>query len=240
MARSLFDLPASRSTKGADHVVVTKATNKRSASVVIRGDGLIEKISAINALVEKKLGKYRDEYDYIMDEGKFNDYIQKIIDNGICALDTETTGLDPISDNIVGMSLYTPNQKSVYIPIHHESYITGVECEGQLSVDIIKQGLSKLKDTRIVFHNATFDIRVIMNSIGVKLQAYYDTMIAANLLNENEPHGLKALHSKYVLDGKEDEFSFGKLFDDMIFSKVPIKTGYIYAARDAIDTYELY
>ena len=83
MAKSLFDLPASRSTKGADHVVVTKATNKRSASVVIRGDGLIEKISAINALVEKKLGKYRDEYDYIMDEEKFNDYIQKIVDNGI-------------------------------------------------------------------------------------------------------------------------------------------------------------
>ena len=240
MAKSLFDLPASRSTKGADHVVVTKATNKRSASVVIRGDGLIEKISAINALVEKKLGKYRDEYDYIMDEEKFNDYIQKIVDNGICALDTETTGLDPISDNIVGMSLYTPGQKAVYIPIHHESYITGVECEGQLSVDVIKQGLSKLKDVRIVFHNAKFDIRVIMNSIGVKLHAYYDTMIAANLLNENEPHGLKALHSKYVLDGKEDEFSFGKLFDDMVFSKVPIKTGYIYAARDAIDTYELY
>lgn len=240
MARSLFDLPASRSTKGADHVVVTKATNKRSASVVIRGDGLIEKISAINALVEKKLGKYRDDYEYIMDEEKFNDYIQKIVDNGICALDTETTGLDPISDNIVGMSLYTPGQKAVYIPIHHESYITGVECEGQLSVDVIKQELSKLKDTRIVFHNAKFDIRVIMNSIGVKLQAYYDTMIAANLLNENEPHGLKALHSKYVLDGKEDEFSFGKLFDDMVFSKVPIKTGYIYAARDAIDTYELY
>lgn len=240
MARSLFDLPASRSTKGADHVVVTKATNKRSASVVIRGDGLIEKISAINALVEKKLGKYRDEYDYIMDEEKFNDYIQKIVDNGICALDTETTGLDPISDNIVGMSLYTPNQKAVYIPIHHESYITGIECEGQLSVDVIKRGLSKLKDVRIVFHNAKFDIRVIMNSIGVKLHAYYDTMIAANLLNENEPHGLKALHSKYVLDGKEDEFSFGKLFDDMVFSKVPIKTGYIYAARDAIDTYELY
>ena len=59
-------------------------------------------------------------------------------------------------------------------------------------------------------------------------------------LNENEPHGLKTLHSKYVLDGKEDEFSFGKLFDGITFDYVPIKTGYIYAARDAVDTYELY
>ena len=242
MANSLFDLPSSRSNKGADKVIVTRATKRKSAPVVVRGDGLIEKISTINALVEKKLGKYKDEYEYIMDETVFNDYVDSIIENKICALDTETTGLDPLSDNIVGMSLYTPNKKAVYIPIHHESYITGLESEGQLSVDVIKKGLDKLNSSgvMIVFHNAKFDIRVIMNSIGVRLHAYFDTMIAANLLNENEPHGLKALHSKYVLNGKEDEFSFGKLFDDVVFSKVPIKTGYIYAARDAIDTYELY
>ena len=91
MANSLFDLPSSRSNKGADKVIVTRATKRKSAPVVVRGGGMLEKISTINALVEKKLGKYKDEYEYIMDETVFNDYVDSIIENKICALDTETT-----------------------------------------------------------------------------------------------------------------------------------------------------
>lgn len=237
----LFDMPSSRSTRGADKAVVSKVNNKRSASTVIKGGGLLEKIASINALVESKLGKYKDDYEYIMDESVFMDYIHKCCDNGIVAIDTETTGLDPISDNIVGMSLYTPGTKAVYVPINHVSYITGVEVEGQLKPDVISQGLMLIKDNaKVIMYNAKFDIRVIKNHLGVTLDCYFDAHLAAMCLNENEPHGLKTLHSKYVLEGKEDEFSFGKLFDGITFDKVPIKTGYIYAARDAIDTFELY
>ena len=60
-------------------------------------------------------------------------------------------------------------------------------------------------------------------------------------MNENEPErGLKALHKKYVLDGKEDAFSYGQLFKDLSFDLVPIDTAYLYAARDAQVTFELY
>ena len=237
----LFDMPSSRSTRGADKAVVSKVNNKRSASTVIKGGGLLEKIASINALVESKLGKYKDEYEYIMDEEVFNDYIQKCCENGIVAIDTETTGLDPISDKIVGLSLYTPGTKAVYVPINHVSYITGVEVEGQLTPDVISQGMMLIRDNaKVIMYNAKFDIRVIKNHLGVTLDCYFDAHLAAMCLNENEPHGLKTLHSKYVLEGKEDEFSFGKLFDGITFDKVPIKTGYIYAARDAIDTIELY
>lgn len=240
----LFSLPQSRSSKGVDKTVVNKSTNRASAPLSIKGGGLIEKISSINALVESKLGKYKNCYSYFMqqNEDELEHYIDVCIENGIVAIDTETTGLDPISDKCVGFSLYTPSLLAAYVPLHHISYITGMEVENQISDKVAKQQLQRLveNDVKIVMYNAKFDIRVIKNQIGVELKCYFDCHLAAMLLNENEPHGLKTLHSKYVLDGKEDEFSFGKLFDGITFDYVPIKTGYIYAARDAIDTFELY
>ena len=238
----LFNLPASRTTKGVDKSVVNKSTNKKSAPIIVKGGGLIEKISSINALVESKLGKYKDDYIVITDIQDLISYIDAAEKTGIIAIDTETTGLDPISDKIVGMSIYTPGKKAAYIPIHHISYITGMEVEGQLCEKEIAIELIRMQDynVKVIMYNAKFDLRVIKNGLGVKLNCYFDCHLAAMCLNENEPHGLKTLHSKYVLDGKEDEFSFGKLFDGITFDYVPIKTGYIYAARDAIDTYELY
>lgn len=239
----LFDLPETRNNKEADKRVVNKTTNKRSASTVIKGGGMFEKIATMKSLVETKLGKYKDEYIYYManDEDKFKEYIYCIKNAGNCSIDTETTGLDPISNKIVGLSLFTKGQKGLYIPLHHKSYISGVEVEGQLNPKLVAEQLQSLVDSNVKFkyYNAKFDIRVIRNNLGIYVPAWFDAHLAAMCLNENEPHGLKNLHSKYVLDGKEDEFSFGKLFEDISFDNVPIQTGYIYAARDAVDTDEL-
>ena len=89
----LFDLPPSRTNRGADKSVVNKSTNRVSAPISIKGGGLLERISSINALVESKLGKYKDDYIYFMaeDEQKFRDYIYNIKESGYCAMDTETT-----------------------------------------------------------------------------------------------------------------------------------------------------
>ena len=239
----LFDLPSSRTNKEADKYVVNKSTNKKSASVVVKGGGLIEQIASMKALVESKLGKYKDDYIYFMaeDEEKFKEYIYNIRQTGRCSIDTETTGLDPISDKIVGLSLFSKGQKGLYVPINHKSYITGVEVEGQLDPKLIKEQLDLLVKDNIKFgmYNAKFDIRVLRNQLGSNIPCWFDAHLAGMCLNENEPHGLKTLHSKYVLKGQEDEFSFGKLFDGITFDLVPIKTGYIYAARDAVDTEEL-
>ena len=239
---NLFNLPTTRSSKEADKYVVNKSTNKKSASTVIKGGGVIGKIAEIKARVESRLGKYKDDYLYIMQENKSDliDYITACLDNGILALDTETTGLDPMQDKIVGFSLYTPGQKACYVPLNHISYITNEKVEGQLSLEECAEQLKFLSTCKIIMYNAKFDIRVLRNQLGVYLSCYFDCHLAGYCLNENEPHGLKTLHSKYVLDGKEDEWNFGKLFEDITFDKIPIKTGYIYAARDAIDTFELY
>lgn len=193
--------------------------------------------------VEKYLGEYKNNYECIRTEKELEQYIDNCIKNGICAIDTETTGLNPMLDDIVGFSLYTPNTKAVYIPLTHINYITNELVTSQVSKQCAKEQLQRLKDNnvKLIMFNAKFDIRVLRNQINVYLEAWWDGYIAQKLLNENETeNGLKALHKKYVLKNQHDAFSFSELFKDIPFNLVPISIGYIYAARDAEITYELY
>lgn len=239
----LFDLPLTRNTKGADKNVLSKTSNISSAPISIKSGNLYEKIASIVSLVERKLGKHRNEYQYFMaeDEDKFKEYIYNICQTGRCAFDTETTGLNPLRDKMVGFSLYSKGQKGLYVPLHHRSYITMEEIEGQLPIKFVREQMQKLLDNKvkIEMHNAQFDIRIAKHNLGLYLPCWFDTQIAGNCLNENESHKLKELHSKYVLEGKEDEWSFGKLFEGITFDLVPIDPGFIYASRDAVDTEEL-
>lgn len=238
----LFTLPGIPSTKESDKKITSK-TAKKSKTIIKAGDSLLEKITSMTAFVNQKLGIYKDKYLCIRSEDELETYIDSCIDKGICSIDTETTGLNPMLDDIVGFSLYTPNQKAVYIPINHVDYITNEKLSNQLSKEFCKKQLNRLKDSnvKLIMFNAKFDIRVLRHQIGVYLTAWWDGYIAQKLLNENETeNGLKYLHNKYVLNGEKDAFSFADLFDNIPFNLVPIKTGYIYAARDAEITYELY
>jgi DNA polymerase I-like protein with 3'-5' exonuclease and polymerase domains len=241
---ALFDVPI-RPNRSNDTAIAKKANkaNKAFATTIKGGGGILGRISEIKAMVEQNLGKYKDEYIVIQSEEVLHNYITACVENGDIAIDTETTGLDPMQDKIVGMSIYTKGQKAAYIPINHVSYVTGVKADGQLSVEVIRQELQRLvdNDVKVIMFNANFDIRVIRNQIGVYLKCYWDCYLASRLLNENEPNkGLKKLHQKYVLNGEGDAFKFVELFKGISFDLIPIQTGYLYAAHDAIITYEYY
>ena len=240
---ALFEVPT-RSDRTADSKIVKKLATKKVKTTVRGGNSLLGRITEIKAVVEKHLGKFKDDYIIITTEKQLHDYISCSIENNVISIDTETTGLDPILDDIVGLCLYTPNQPAAYIPINHVSYVTGVKVDNQLDREIILYNLERCSKTNIdsIMFNAKFDIRVLRNQIGWK-DAYctWDCYLAGRLLNENEESkGLKALHQKYVLDGKEDEFKFDALFKGITADKIPISTFYLYAAHDAIITYELY
>ena len=245
---ALFDIPSSKSNKSKDLSLAKKSRNSKSnksAVSVKGGGGLLERISTIKAMVEKNLGKYKDKYIVIRDEDELDDYINDCLDNGVISIDTETTGLDPILDEIAGICIYTIGKPAAYVPINHISYVTGLKVEEQIPVEFIKMELQKIVDNscKVIMFNAAFDIRVLRNQVGVYMNCDWDCYLAARLLNENEGagnNGLKALHKKYVLNGEGDAFSFDSLFKGIPFTQIPINTGYLYAARDAEITYELY
>lgn len=241
---ALINIPK-RSTKEKELALAKKSSSIQKATPTIKGGGsIISRIQTIQALVETKLGKYKDEYIIIRDETTLIDYIDVCIENGIISLDTETTGLDPLLDEIVGICIYTPGEKGAYIPINHVSYITLERTSNQLDIDFLNEQFTRLYDNEVesIMFNAKFDIRFMRNKVGVKnIYCTWDSYLAQRCLNENEPHnGLKLLHEKYVLNGEGDAWSFGDLFKNIPFSYIPIKTAYLYAARDPVITYELY
>lgn len=176
-----------------------------------------------------------DDYRIIQDEKELLEYIELGNKCGYISIDTETTGLE-FTDTVVGLCLYVDGEKACYCPYRHIDYFTGELVENQLSKESIIQALSKIT-ANIIMHHADFDIRKILRTFGVRLKCWWDTQIGGYILNENESHKLKDLHGKYV--SKQDEATFGDLFNKIGFQYVPIEVGYMYAAHDAIDTREL-
>lgn len=240
---ALFDVGV-RNNRTADTKLAKKLKTKNSTQGTVQisgGSSLLEMVKTSVALAQKYLAKYQDNYLVIRTEEQLQDYIQHILENGIYSIDTETASLDPITTTIAGFSMYTPGQKAVYVPLNHVSYITGVKNKDQVDMAFAAQQLNRLLDVPAVTFNGKFDYRVIKNQLGVKIKVYYDGYLAGKLLNENEPDGgLKALYSKYCEKNVEVAKSFSELFSGIPFTKVPVNTGYIYAARDAEITYALY
>lgn len=236
----LFNIPSRSDDRQSDKSLISKSKSKKPAKTTVRsGDSMTTRIDDIRAAVETSLGKYRDETLIIQDEASLHDYIGKCVSNGICAIDTETTGLDPFVDKVVGVGIYTPGDMTAYIPIGHVSFITGSLVANQLRPDFVGSELARLSGVDIDMFNAQFDIRMVMHSFGVRLRCSWDSSLGARCLNENEPsNALKKLHRKYVLKGKEDAFKFDELFHGINFSYVPIDVGALYAAHDPKITHE--
>ena len=246
---AFFNLPSGKATTKKDQQLLKKISSPvQTSPTAVRLKGstkLIDRIQAITSLVKSKFKGKENELILITQENQLVSYIDKCIENGVISIDTETTGLDPIIDKIVGICIYTPGLKAAYIPINHVSYVTELPCSNQLPVEFIRQQFERLvkEETKTIWFNAPFDIRFIGNHVGVWLKPYFDTSIASRCLNSNEPSGqktLKALHNRYCWNGQGETLTFGKLFDDVPFNLVPIDVAYLYAASDAIYTYELY
>ena len=241
MQVSLFD-DNSRSNKQTDKEIAKKLKDKtKRNAVVVKSNGVLAKINSVRQFVEDHLGKYKDEYLTITDADVLRKYVADC--GGVIALDTETTGLDPLLDKIVGVCLYSPNCKGAYIPLRHKSAITGEKIQGQLEPEVVAEILKPLEtfeeDRQF---NAKFDTRFMRNDLGVELTCTWDGYLAARCMNENEPQGkrgLKDLHAKYVLEGAEDEFSYSAIFKDIPFELIPIDIATIYGAHDAVITWEL-
>lgn len=203
---------------------------------------LEKRLEFIQDEVYKVLGRYKNFVKIIIDEDEFNAYIDRAIELDSLTLDTETNNsLDPLTCKLMGLCLYIPNTRPVYIPVNHTKSGTDELLENQVSEECIKKAFQKLKNnnTKIIYHNGKFDIRVCFNVTGVYLPIWWDTMIAAQLLNENELARLKYQYKVHV-DPTIGTYNIEKLFTGLPYSWVDPEIFALYAATDAFDTYKLF
>lgn len=228
--------------KKALEMLSKKSSKKQVAKVVPKS--ISGKVQLAKEMSKEVFADKLDRLELLDNENKIREYIDYAITNGIIAVDTETNGLDRIDGKIAGVCLYTPGQKGVYIPVRHESFMTGIELKTNVSKEFMKDQFERMNKSNIkyVLHNAKFDMHILWWMLGIKIIPYWDTQIGSQLLNENEPHKLKVLYKKYVDNADENSkvASFNSLFKGIEFNKVPPDVAYMYASFDPIMTYELY
>lgn len=227
--------------KTSDKSIIKKSkTVTTRTSIKDGGNNLAAQIQSIVAIANQKLANHKDDYILIREPDQLYEYMKEMKQVGEGALDTETTGLNPLLVDIVGGCIYTPGQKAAYIPINHKSYITGVRTKDQMNEETVSKIMKEFyKDIRWIFHNAKYDIRVCRKTLGIDFKPYWDTMLAAYCIDEEESHRLKDLHLKYCNSKDTESLTFDALFKGVTFDMIPISTAYLYAAGDAIKTYEL-
>ena len=132
------------------------------------------------------------QYTLVDTEEKLAQLAKRLAKAERFALDTETTSLDTLTAELVGLSLATAPGESFYLPVGH----VGVE-GAQLELSEVKKALGGiLADKKIlkIAHNAKFDLQVLQTAGFTVNGLDFDTMLAAHLLGEKAP-GLKNLAS---------------------------------------------
>ena len=157
------------------------------------------------------------------------------------AIDTETSSLDTITADLLGISLSIEEGKGCYVPIGHD-YDGAPK---QLSLDKVVGILGKSIETnqkKAVGQNLKFDIPILARH-GIKLSAFLaDTMLMSYVLNSTGTrHSMDRMAEHYLqLSTIKYTDVTGTASKQINFSKVDIATATNYAAEDADITLRLY
>jgi len=199
---------------------------------------LMEKFAHKEAstLFEAPAGQSTADYKTISDLEQLEKLIGEIRKKGEVALDTETTSLNSLQAQLVGISLSIEEGSAYYIPVGHD---TG---ENLPLADVLDKFTGLFGSAvNIIGQNLKYDRQVFLNH-GVDIgDPYFDTMIAAYLINPGaRGYNLDSMALEkfnYKMMPITDLIGTGK--KQISFSAVNIETATVYAAEDADFTLRL-
>ncbi|WP_332776503.1 DNA polymerase I [Polaromonas sp.] len=179
-------------------------------------------------------------YDTIFTWEAFNHWLAKIEAAELVALDTETTSLDEMRAEIVGLSFSVTPGEAAYIPLTHDY----PDAPAQLPRDEV---LAKLKPwlenpaKHKLGQHVKYDRHVFANH-GIEVQGYtHDTMLQSYVLEVHKPHGLASLAERHLgRSGINYEDLCGKGANQIKFNQVDIAKAAEYSCEDSDQTLDVH
>ncbi|MBU1174727.1 MAG: DNA polymerase I [Alphaproteobacteria bacterium] len=189
-----------------------------------------------------------DDYETVRDMGALARWLDRIIDIGHVAVDTETTGLDNQQADLVGICLATEPGNGCYIPLGHtkgaEDLLgTGGPVEGQLPIAEVIAVLKQVLEARSILkilQNAKYDMG-ILSRYGVDISPIDDTMLMAYALDGARGNGMDELSKQWLGHTPisfKDVAGSGK--GQKRFDEIDVAEATKYAAEDADITLRLW
>ena len=189
-------------------------------------------------------------YEYIKTADQLQTWVHKIYETGYVAIDTETTSLNDMLAELVGISLATEIGSACYIPIGHKEgqdddlFDNFQLVEGQLDLEYVLDCLRPvLTDDSIlkIGQNIKYDAKVL-DRYGIEVTTFDDTMLLSYAMHGGlHNHGMDALSERY-LDHSPISIKtlIGSGKSAITFDKVKIEDAVTYAAEDADITLRLW
>lgn len=201
----------------------------------------------------------RTAYQCINNQALFDQWLGKLQQATLFAVDTETDALDPMVANLVGISFGLENGEACYIPLAHKGEMSEPQQNDLFAeasepvIDLLPDQLSKaavLKALKPILENATiqkvgqnikYDLTIFARN-GIALQGVaFDTMLESYTLNSTGRHNMDDLADRYL--GHQTipfEEVAGKGKNQKTFDQITIEQATEYAAEDADITMKLH
>jgi DNA polymerase-1 len=181
------------------------------------------------------------EYELVTTQAQFDAWLDKLRSAPLIAFDTETTGLDAMRADIVGLSLAVEPGKACYVPLAHDY----PGAPAQLGRDAVLAALKPFFEDPArpkLGQHAKYDMN-ILSHYGIVVQGLkHDSMLESYVWNATATrHDMDSLAQKYLgYQTIKYEQVAGKGAKQIPFSQVDLDTACRYAAEDADVTLRLH
>ncbi len=179
-------------------------------------------------------------YEAILDEPTLARWLEKLEAAELICLDTETTSLDPMRAQLVGMSFSIASGEAAYLPLAH--HYAGAPAQLPLAATLARlKPLLEDASRPKVGQNLKYDWHVLMNH-GVNLQGIvHDTLLQSYVLEAHERHDMDTLAARHLGEQTIKYVDIcGKGANQIGFDQVSVEHATTYAAEDADITLRLH
>ncbi len=179
-------------------------------------------------------------YDTILTWDDFERWLTRIEAAELVAVDTETTSLDEMRAEIVGISFSVTPGEAAYIPLAHRYPDAPAQLPREAVLARLKPWLEDASKKKLGQH-IKYDRHVFANH-GIEVQGYaHDTMLQSYVLEVHKPHGLASLAERHLgRSGISFEDLCGKGAHQICFDQVEIAKAAEYSCEDSDMTLDVH